>query len=177
MEKIFDEIAAFCKRNTQGDVLRSLVCGLYWFDDGHLAVNTLHLRILLGKSKSSINGALVMMNYLRTANRDQETEKLLSIFPQLKTQWSNIRQWTIRDQIKPEERDDEIEESPPLPPPPLARPSPVQTWLPFDSPQLEMEIENLYQPDDAMLEFLSFNQQIQKPRNPHGFSPADASFR
>jgi hypothetical protein len=96
LQESFDTIRLFCVRGDRHDSLRCLVCGIFWFPDGQLAINTRQLRILLAKSKSNINGALVKMKYTTLVTKDQERDKIIEALPDLKADWLEVRQWTIR---------------------------------------------------------------------------------
>jgi hypothetical protein len=96
LQECFDEIRAFCIRHDDEDSVRCLVCGIYWFDTTELAINTRQLRILLAKSKSSINGALAKMKYITLPTKDVERDRLIAALPALRGDWLEIRQWTIR---------------------------------------------------------------------------------
>jgi hypothetical protein len=96
LKDCFDEIRAFCIRHDDGDSLRCLVCGIYWFDTDELAINTRQLRLLLAKSKSSINGALAKMKYITRPTKERERDRLIAALPELRGDWLEVRQWTIR---------------------------------------------------------------------------------
>ena len=98
-----DEIKKYACRSNDGDVRRSLVCGIFWFPDG-VCINTRQLRLLLGKSKSAINTALSKLGYEPFAVREkaEEQRKLLELLPMLKNNISASRQWTIRTKNQPE---------------------------------------------------------------------------
>jgi hypothetical protein len=105
LQESFDTIRSFCIRGDRDDALRCLVCGIFWFPDGQLATNTRQLHILLAKSKSNINGALVKMKYETLVTKDRERDKIIEALPDLKADWLEVRQWTIRRPAKvtPEE--------------------------------------------------------------------------
>jgi hypothetical protein len=96
LQECFDEIRGFCIRHDSDDSLRCLVCGIYWFESGELAINTRQLRILLAKSKSSINGALAKMKYITLPTKDRERDRLIAALPALRGDWLEVRQWTVR---------------------------------------------------------------------------------
>jgi hypothetical protein len=168
MERILKEISTFCNRQDMGDALRSLVCGIYWFKDGQIAINTLHLRLLLGKSKSSVNGALAMMQYNPVMIGDEEKHKLFDVFPQLKRNWSDVRQWTIRRAAALSDKDR------------IAREAPNESsnaFQTFELPQLDMEVVNLFAPDDETVGLLGSRQNMNKAHSTHGLHPADCLFQ
>lgn len=90
-----NSIKRFCIRDDDRDSVRCLVCGICWPDD-MIAINTRHLRILISKSKSSINGSFAKMNYTTVAAKDGEQDKLLESIPFLRNHYPELRQWTIR---------------------------------------------------------------------------------
>jgi hypothetical protein len=96
LQECFDEIHSFCIHHDANDSLRCLVCGIFWFESGELAINTRQLRILLAKSKSSINGTLAKMKYITLPTKDRERDRLIDALPALKGDWLEVRQWTIR---------------------------------------------------------------------------------
>jgi hypothetical protein len=167
METMLKEISGFCNRQDTGDGLRSLVCGIHWFHDGQIAVNTLHLRILLGKSKSSINGALAMMQYNSVAMGNEERDKLLGLFPQLKGQWSEIRQWTIRERTAPSD----VQQTGPD--------TTHESIVPVQAlgfPQMEEGIQNIFAPDNDLVGFLRFCPNRDRGQGLNSFSSPDNFF-
>jgi hypothetical protein len=71
------------------------VCGLFWFDEG-LCINNGQLKSLLGKSKSSINEALVKLGY-EAVNVSCAPDGNLMQAMQFLMEWPNAaRQWTMR---------------------------------------------------------------------------------
>ncbi|OHS96477.1 hypothetical protein TRFO_37333 [Tritrichomonas foetus] len=88
-------IQTFCVRNSEDDWKRYLVCGICWIDEG-ICINTRQLRILLGKSKSSINGALQKIGYETVPSKGNDAAPLVSKIPYLKQFFAEQRQWTIR---------------------------------------------------------------------------------
>ena len=81
------------KKNNSNDWKRYLVCGICWINDD-VAINTRQLRILLGKSKSTINGAFAKMGYETMPFRNNE--ELLEKIPFLRGNFNEKRQWTVR---------------------------------------------------------------------------------
>lgn len=88
-------IKQFCVRGDNDDWKRCLVCGLAWIGDD-LAVNTHQLRLLIFKCKSSINGSILKAGYNHTLGRVETAKTITRLFPILKDNMSEIRQWTIR---------------------------------------------------------------------------------
>jgi hypothetical protein len=96
-------ILSFCNRGDEDDSLRCFVCGLLWVEPLTLAVNTRQLSCLLRKSKSSLNGALAMMNWAPYPMTWETNEKLRQAMPILRQHPDNLRQWTIRRLAPPDE--------------------------------------------------------------------------
>lgn len=96
LQEQFKAIKPFCIRGNQRDSLRCLVCGICWLPDNIIAINTRQLRVLIAKSKSSINGSLARMKYEPVASREPETQMLLDAIPFLKGHYLELRQWTVR---------------------------------------------------------------------------------
>lgn len=90
-----NEIKKFCVRNDENDWKRYIACGICWIKDG-ICINTRQLRILLGKSKSAINGTLQKMGYDTIAPKGNDAEPLIEVIPYLKNNFSEKRQWSIR---------------------------------------------------------------------------------
>lgn len=103
---ILNRIRKFCERRDENDANRYLVCGVTWLNE-EIAINTRQFRLLIAKSKSSINGAFVKMSYITVPTKGDEMQELLKKIPFLKGQFNEIRQWTIRKPIK-EMSDEEI---------------------------------------------------------------------
>lgn len=96
-QDMLSQIKEFCVRGDSNDWKRYLVCGICWINND-IAINTRQLRILLGKSKSTINGAFSKMGYetLPFKNNDNHLEEII---PFLKGNFSEARQWTVRRNI------------------------------------------------------------------------------
>lgn len=89
-------VKQYCIRNDANDTLRCSVCGIYWLDSDTMAINIRQFRLLLAKSKSSINGALAKMGYTTVQSNANNFRTLASLVPPLKNQSMEMRQWTIR---------------------------------------------------------------------------------
>lgn len=89
-------VKKFCIRNDTYDSLRCSVCGIYWLADETLAINIRQFKLLLAKSKSSINGALAKMGYKTVQSNANDFRVLASLVPPMKNQSMEMRQWTIR---------------------------------------------------------------------------------
>jgi hypothetical protein len=92
--EMLEQIKKFCKRGDNDDWKRYLVCGICWINED-IAINTRQLRILLGKSKSTINGVFSKMNYETLPVKNHETG-LQDRIPFLRGNFSESRQWTVR---------------------------------------------------------------------------------
>jgi hypothetical protein len=89
-------IHSFCIRNTADDWKRCFVCGICWLSPNEIGVNPRQLHHLLGRSKSSINGVLALLNYKPLSTRRIEAQRLSQAFPWLETHSTERRLWTIR---------------------------------------------------------------------------------
>ena len=76
LNHIFDKIHEYCECNDTDKWKRYLVCGICWFGD-YLAINTRQLRFLISKSKSTINDALLKMEYLTVSIKGEPGSLLL----------------------------------------------------------------------------------------------------
>jgi hypothetical protein len=95
---MLDLIKAYAVRSDSDDLSRSLVCGIVWLSSG-IAVNIQQLKLLSSKCKSSINGSFVQLGYLPIPSGADTAGELIQKFPFMKDQFSELRQWTIR-QVK-----------------------------------------------------------------------------
>jgi hypothetical protein len=96
LSESLSRIRSFCIRGDAGDSLRCLVCGICWLSTTDVAINIRHLRLLLNKSKSTINGALLKMGYSPVPLKSEEGERLMTLIPQLKDHYLDLRLWSIR---------------------------------------------------------------------------------
>ena len=90
--KMLDTIKSFCQRGNNDDSIRYLACGIFWCEDD-IIVNTRQLCSLLGKSKSSVNGAFVKLGYDTVILRESGSDHKI---PFLRSNQCESRQWTIR---------------------------------------------------------------------------------
>jgi hypothetical protein len=74
-------------RDNSDDKVRCAVCGVFWLPDD-IAINVRQLRLLTGRSKSSINGFLQKIDYRMNLS------SALSAF--LKDHPAELRKWTAR---------------------------------------------------------------------------------
>ena len=93
--EMLDLLKRYCVRDDEDTWKRCLVCGICWLDDD-IAINTRQLRIVLGKSKLSINGALSKMEYETITSKSSDTSVLVEKIPLLKGNFNEARQWTVR---------------------------------------------------------------------------------
>jgi hypothetical protein len=92
-QEMLNEIREFCEGPDAWR--RYLACGVFWGED-FIASNTLHMKVLLGKSKSSINGAFLKMGVQNLARRELDIAELVAQVPFLKGRAQELRQWVIR---------------------------------------------------------------------------------
>jgi hypothetical protein len=86
---------SFCIRSDDDDWKRCLVCGIFWYSEG-LCVNTAQLKLLIGKSKSSINGALAKMGFEQVPVTYARDGDLMQTMPFLAERPAVAKQWTMR---------------------------------------------------------------------------------
>jgi hypothetical protein len=100
--KMLEAIKAYVVRNDPDDWKRALVCGIAWVGpDGAIALNTRQLRILTAKCKSSINGSLQHVGYGIVTGGTDCSASIARLFPLVKDDFTELRQWTIRQMGKP----------------------------------------------------------------------------
>ncbi|KAK8892135.1 hypothetical protein M9Y10_029358 [Tritrichomonas musculus] len=93
--EIIDAIMLFIDQDEADAWKRRLVCGVCKLSNG-IAVNIAQLRKLIFKCKASINGSLKLMGYDVIASKTSSCTELFDKIPYLKTNSSEVRQWTIR---------------------------------------------------------------------------------
>ncbi|OHT16000.1 hypothetical protein TRFO_42123 [Tritrichomonas foetus] len=91
----FDAIRAFCIKNDEDDWKRCMVCGLCWIDDS-ICVNIRQLHLIINKSKSTINGALLKMGYSTVPSTGDQRIVVTQAIPYLQNRFNDLRQWTVR---------------------------------------------------------------------------------
>jgi hypothetical protein len=64
-----------------------------------IAINTRQLRLLIGKCKSSINGAMSKMGFGTAPLKSAASQALITFIPFLKGNFVEQRQWTIRRRV------------------------------------------------------------------------------
>jgi hypothetical protein len=92
---MLDLIKAYAIRGDADDLPRSLVCGVVWLANG-IAVNIQQLKLLSSKCKSSINGSFSQLGYRPIPSGADTAGELIQKFPFMKDQFTELRQWTIR---------------------------------------------------------------------------------
>jgi hypothetical protein len=92
----FAVMRSFCIRNDETDWVRCLVCGVIWLDPDEIAVNVQQLRYVLGKCKSSINGAFKRMDYDGVPLEPDQVKRITTRIPYLKVHPLELRKWSIR---------------------------------------------------------------------------------
>lgn len=97
LKDLFSNIRDFCEHDNEEDERwkRYLVCGICWFKD-YIAINTKQLRLLISKSKSTINGALAKMGYQTVSLKGEQASLLLEKIPYLFGHYKEFRKWSIR---------------------------------------------------------------------------------
>ena len=94
-QEMLNQIRQFCERDQDDDWKRYLACGITWLGND-IAINTRQLRLLINKSKSSINGAFAKMHYETVPTKGEDSSALVQKIPYLKGHFVEMRQWTIR---------------------------------------------------------------------------------
>ena len=105
-EDIIDAIEVFENHEEIEKWKRYLVCGLYRFENG-IAVNISTLKQLIHRCKSSINGSLKDIGYVKVINKAGTCAELIQAIPYLQKKANELRQWTIRYKLKGDEKEKE----------------------------------------------------------------------
>ena len=95
--EMLEEVRKYAIRNDEDDWKRCMICGVCWVDNG-IAINTRQLQHLTDKCKSSINGSLHRVGYNPSASPGDVNASLIEKIPLLKGNFSELRQWTVRQQ-------------------------------------------------------------------------------
>ena len=95
---VINTIKAYVVRKDEGDLGRSLVCGIIWLEDG-IAINTHQLRMIISKCKSSINGSFQALGYGTIPTGADSAGELIRKFPFMRNNFAELRQWTVRQKI------------------------------------------------------------------------------
>jgi hypothetical protein len=153
-------IHAFCIRGNSDDSLRCLVCGVCWLSNTEIALNIRHLRVLLNKSKSTINGALLKMHYNPVPLKSDDGHRLMELIPQLKNHYLDLRLWSIRRLVRPEPKQLPLPE---IPAPPAAPSEPQDSFAQngfSDVPEFEFDSFELGRFPDEGTDFLGFGIRL-----------------
>jgi len=92
---VVNSIKEYVYKSKEDECKRSFVCGICWLDNG-IAINVRQLKLLVSKCKSSINGSFHTLGYEIVPPGAESVTSLISVFPFLKQNFSELRQWTIR---------------------------------------------------------------------------------
>lgn len=95
---LLSKIKNFVIKGDANDNNRALVCGIVWLEKG-VAINTHQLCLLTGKCKSSINGSFQRLGFGTMPTGTDSSGDLINKFPLLKSNFGELRQWTIRKKI------------------------------------------------------------------------------
>ena len=96
--EIISSIKAFIIRGDDDDWRRSLVCGIGWINNS-VVINTRQLRILVAKSKSSINAMFQKIGYSTVPANSEVSVALSSFYPTIKGNFAELRKWTVRSLV------------------------------------------------------------------------------
>jgi hypothetical protein len=94
-QEMLGAIREFAEHSETDRILRYLVSGVCSLRDG-IAINIRQLRILLDKCKSSINGSFQRMGWIGLPLKDDILEEFVSKIPALKTNFPELREWSVR---------------------------------------------------------------------------------
>jgi hypothetical protein len=95
-------IKHFAIRHNDDDWKRCLVCGILWTEEA-IGLNMRQFPILLGRSKSSINAGFLQLGYSNGITNSSHIYALIHNFPFLKRRPTEIRQWTFRELLLPQQ--------------------------------------------------------------------------
>lgn len=136
LKESLEEIRKFCIRNDENDWKRCLVCGVIWLNENKssndvkkkneeknnfesISINIRQLKVILDKSKSTINGAMAKMGFVTFPTKGDDQDILYKAMPYFEGKYFEMRQWTIRkrklnenekinENEKPKTKEDEI---------------------------------------------------------------------
>ena len=94
-----DTIHSFVMRGDADDKARALVCGIYWTGNT-VVLNSRQIMTMMSKCKSSINSSLLSLGYEIVPVSSNTTATIIKLFPELGRNFGELRQWTIREQVK-----------------------------------------------------------------------------
>lgn len=95
-KKILTFLKCYIENGDADEWKRALVCGIFWISPTQIVINTKHLSILIGKCKSSINNVFQDIKYLTTPFSPLVAEYVMKLFPFMKNNCAETRQWTPR---------------------------------------------------------------------------------
>jgi hypothetical protein len=96
---MLDRARAFVVHGDSSDLNRGLVCGMIWLSRG-MAVNIQQMRLLTSKCKSSINGSFGNLGYGTIPAGADSAGELIAKCPFMKSNFSELRQWTMRQLLQ-----------------------------------------------------------------------------
>jgi hypothetical protein len=99
---VLAKIQEYAIHHNQSDWVRCLVCGVAWLSFGCLAISTRQLCKLVHRCKSSINFCFQSLGYSTVAMSPAHAARLMYIFPFLRDDCAEMRQWTIRSTSEPQ---------------------------------------------------------------------------
>jgi hypothetical protein len=88
-----------CIHSDKLDWIRRLVCTISRLTPDEITLNARYLKTFFGKSKSSINDALSLTNYVNIRLQMDQITRISSAIPYLAAHNTELRQWTIRQLI------------------------------------------------------------------------------
>ena len=100
-QNVFDLMKEYIQKDPETQNIKSLVCGIFWMDD-YIVINTRQLQYIIGKCKSSINNGIQAIGYVLVPTTAEIATELGKLFPFLKNNFSEMRQWTVRKLSKQE---------------------------------------------------------------------------
>lgn len=94
-QTILSSLSDFVNRRQEDKWKRSLVCGFVQLGN-KIGLNTRQLQLVINKCKSSINAGFQSIGYFTVPTEPEDTSALISVFPFLKINCIEARQWTMR---------------------------------------------------------------------------------
>lgn len=93
---ILELLKNYIVRGDEDDWKRSLVCGIFWTGSKKIVINTKHLAALFGKCKSSVNNGFQEIKYYTAPFTPEIASTIMKLFPFMKDNCNETRQWTPR---------------------------------------------------------------------------------
>jgi hypothetical protein len=152
------QIHSFCMRDDPEYGVRCLVCGVCWLSADEIAVNIRQLRLLLKKSKSTINGCLLKMRYTPVPLKGANTDRLTALIPHLKDQYLELRLWSVRRRQSAES----TQEAPPALAPPAATARPADATGSNWGAELDFTFSDEERLRGERAEFLAFGSSFRQ---------------